>query len=63
MVPTKLKSGGDASPPSPTDLRPCKYAEIMSEMNIGYLLAQSTFTWLLFLVSVVEKDFSRSNTH
>ena len=23
MVPTKLKSGGDASPPSPTDLRPC----------------------------------------
>ena len=22
MVPTKLKSGGDASPPSPTDLRP-----------------------------------------
>ena len=26
MVPTKLKSGGDASPPSPTDLRPCKLA-------------------------------------
>ena len=23
MVPTKLKSGGDRSPPSPTDLRPC----------------------------------------
>ena len=23
VVPTKLKSGGDASPPSPTDLRPC----------------------------------------
>ena len=45
-----------------------KYAEIMSEMNVGYLLAQSTFTWLqvlmlLFLVNVVEKDFSRSNTH
>ena len=54
MVPTKLKSGGDASPPSPTDLRPCKYCdervmvlqavqEKINEMQLNFVMTHELF--------------------
>ena len=40
MVPTELKSGGgDASPPSPTDLRPCIIQVVIGGYGIFCLLS------------------------